>query len=173
MTNEGRVKSGQLIAGLIVLGVGVLMLIEGLWDYPARSFYRLWPLILIGIGASRLVGGDTEKRSSGLVLTGIGVWALISSLELFGLDWGDSWPLLLVFIGFARLACPDEGRRSAGLLMMLIGGWAFVNVQGYWGLYWESSWPIAVIIVGVFIVWKALFENGRKAPKEVTGNGES
>ncbi len=161
---SNRKQSGQLIAGLIVLGLGLSMALQHLLDFRIYNLSGLWPLIVIAIGAARLLGAeDRRQRGSALVLTFVGVWLLINTLGLFGLDWGESWPLLLILIGCAKLIAPDDGRRSSGVLLILIGAWASVNVFELWGLYWENSWSIALIIVGLFIVWKALFEN-RTAP---------
>ena len=162
-----RNKNGQLIAGVIILGLGILLALQYVLDFRIYNLYRLWPLIVIALGVARLVGAeDRRQRGSALVLTSVGVWMLVNTLELFGLDWGDSWPLLLILIGGAKLIAPDCGRRSSGLLMLLIGVWASLNVFELWGLYWENSWSIALIIVGLFIVWKALFERQDDATPE-------
>jgi phage shock protein PspC (stress-responsive transcriptional regulator) len=50
---------GQMIAGIILLGLGLLFLAPrlGLWFWPRwLSLWDLWPVILIVIGASMLLG---------------------------------------------------------------------------------------------------------------------
>lgn len=153
-------RNGQLIAGVIIVALGLILALERFSGFAIYGLYRLWPLIVIGIGVARLVSAEsTKQRSSGLFLAFLGTWFLINTLELFGLDWGESWPLLLILLGLSRLILPEDGRRSGGVLLLLIGIWTAVNVFGIGGLYWDNSWSIGLIIVGLFIVWRALFES--------------
>jgi hypothetical protein len=156
-------RNGQLIAGVIVAGLGVLLLLERFVGFYIRDIWHLWPVILVALGLARLGGNDdAHQRRSGLTLVIIGLWLLVNTLELFDLDWGTSWPLLLIGLGIGKLVFPEKDGRSGGLLLLLIGIWALLNVLGLWGLYWDTSWPFAIIIVGLTIVWKALFD-GPKA----------
>lgn len=164
-----RRKTGQLIAGLIIAGLGVALALERFSGLALHGLFHLWPLIVIGLGIARLAGAETAKqRSSGLLLVFLGGWFMINTLRLFGLDWGESWPLLLILLGISKLILPENGRRSSGVLLLLIGLWTFVNVFEIWGLYWENSWSIGLIIVGLYIVWKALFEGTAAKAEEVT-----
>lgn len=152
-------RNGQLIAGIIVAGLGVLLLAERFVGFYVRDLWHLWPLILVVIGLVRLSGNDEPgQRRSGLTLVIVGLWLLVNTLELFDLDWGTSWPLLLIGLGIGKLLYPDTEGRSGALLLLLIGIWAWLNIIELWGLYWENSWPFAIIIVGLTIVWKALFD---------------
>ncbi len=159
-----RTKNGQLIAGLAIAGLGVLLALQSVLDFRFYNFSPLWPLVVIAFGVIRLVSTDERrKRAGALVLTAVGCWLLINSLEIYGLDWGESWPILLILIGLAKIILPERGQRSSGVLLLLVGCWTFVNVFEVWGLYWDNSWSIALIAFGLFIVWKALFED--RAPR--------
>ncbi len=162
-------KNGQLIAGVLLAGLGLVLTLQHLAGFEIYGLYRLWPLIVMAFGVARLMGSTTKERSSGLFLIFLSLWFLINTLEVYGLDWGESWPLLLILLGISRLILPEDGRRSGGFLLLAIGAWAFINVFEVWGLYWENSWSIGLIIVGLFIVWRALFE-GRPVvrSKEIT-----
>lgn len=161
-------RNGQLLAGVILVGLGLLLALESYSSLDISGLYRLWPLVVISFGVVKLLGQTTKERSSGLFLICLGVWFLINTLRLYGLDWGESWPLLLILLGVSKLILPDDGRRSGGFLLLAIGAWAAVNVFEVWGLYWENSWSIGLIIVGLFIVWRALFESRpTSAAKEV------
>lgn len=169
MTNSR--KNGQLFAGVILVGLGLILALERFSELHIYGLYRLWPLIVIGLGIARLLGAEsTKQRSSGLFLLFLGAWFMINTLRLFGLDWGESWPLLLILLGISRLLIPEDGRRSPGLLLVAIGAWAFVNVFEVWGLYWENSWSIGLIIVGLFIVYRALFESRPSAQAREIAN---
>lgn len=167
-------RKGQLIAGIIVAGLGVLLLFERFVGFYVHDAWQLWPLILIGIGVVRLAGtADRERRRSGLTLVIVGLWLLVNTLELFDFDWGTSWPLLLIGLGLGKLIHPERDGRSGGVFLILIGIWSLVNVLGLRGIYWEDSWPFAIIIVGLVLVWKALFERPRADRKEVAANEDS
>ena len=135
-------RTGQLIAGVIVAALGVLLLFERVIGLEFYGIWQLWPLVLVGIGVARM-GGNTERKRSGLFLLLIGFWLLVNTLELFDLDWGTSWPLLLILLGIGKLIYPERDGRSGGILLILIGLWATVNVLELWGLYWDTSWPLA------------------------------
>lgn len=167
-------KTGQLIAGLVIVGIGLLIALERTTGFYIDGLYRLWPLIILGIGAVRLIGGaDQKARGTGLFMLALGSYFLIASLELFDLDWSNAWPLLLIFMGTARMVLPaDDGGRSPGLLLVLIGAWSFLSVHELWGFTWSSSWPLALIAVGIFIIWKALFE-GRSSSEEENNDPSS
>lgn len=52
--------SGEQIAGLIVLFIGLIFLGEML--FPAFEFGRLWPLILVAIGLVMIAGSFRRKK---------------------------------------------------------------------------------------------------------------
>lgn len=118
--NQGRaphVRTGTVIAGSVLLAVGIGMLLDttGLIDVNAGRL--IGPFVLIAIGTSMLPGGrscrgeETEvvpdrlrqRRRQGWLggvwLIGLGCWLLVSQTHLFGLDFGNSWPLLLMLMG--------------------------------------------------------------------------
>ena len=47
--------SRQMIWGLILAGLGTLFLLDNLGYVDAGSVFRFWPLILIAIGASKML----------------------------------------------------------------------------------------------------------------------
>lgn len=157
-------RNGQLIAGLVIAGLGLVLALQNVLDFRIWNFYPLWPLILVAFGIVRLLSVDERRHRSGaLVVIAVGLWLLLNTLEIGGLDWGESWPILLMLLGLAKIVLPEDGRRSSGVLLILVGVWAFLNVFEIWGLHWGNSWSIALIAFGLFIVWRALFEE-RKAP---------
>lgn len=164
-------RKGQLIAGVIIAGLGLLLLAERFVGFYVRDIWHLWPLILVGIGVVRLTGSEqAEQRRSGLFLTVVGLWLLVNTLELFDFDWGTSWPLLLIGLGLVKLILPEGDGRSGGVLLLLIGIWALINVLELWGIYWERSWPFAIIIFGLVLVWKSLFDRPGAAEEKETEN---
>ncbi|HSR69996.1 MAG TPA: DUF5668 domain-containing protein [Acidobacteriota bacterium] len=96
--HSGRLA--PLIGGfiLIALGMGLFFDTLEIWDFG--ELFRFWPLVLVGIGAGKLISPRKhDDRRGGLWLVGIGSWLLVPSLGLFGLEWENSWPLILIVIG--------------------------------------------------------------------------
>jgi hypothetical protein len=80
-----------------MIAVGTMFLLERFGYVAVGQVWQLWPLVLIGIGLVHLIRPDNGRPSIFLLL--IGIWCQISTLALFGLDFGDSWPLLIIFVG--------------------------------------------------------------------------
>lgn len=89
---------------LIILGVLFLLPIHA-------GFWKLWPLILIGLGgwliyqrtqrvACRCVACTAISMMGPAILVTIGVMGLLDEFTRFG--WGESWPLLLIVIGVLK-----------------------------------------------------------------------
>ena len=94
--------SGKVVAGVILMIVGLSMLVDRL-DLDVRLSEHIWPLILIAMGVARLAdtsaSRDCKSPRSGAWLLYIGLWGLISEFHLFGLDYRTSWPLLVIGAG--------------------------------------------------------------------------
>lgn len=105
--------SGGLVAGLILIGLGLLFLGEELRWLEAEAAWRFWPLVLVALGIAKLArASGADQRKGGLVLVMIGGWLLVNTFELFDLDWGTSWPLLLIGFGLIWTWEALAGRRS-------------------------------------------------------------
>jgi len=60
-----RSRSGMLTAGLILMGVGLLFLLNNFFEVSAwRLLARYWPLFLILIGIRKLYGYFTWQEES-------------------------------------------------------------------------------------------------------------
>ena len=110
--------SGKVVAGVILMIVGLSMLVDRL-DLDVRLSEHVWPLILIAMGVARLADAgasrDCQKSPrSGAWLLYIGLWGLISEFHLFGLDYRTSWPLLVIGAGAGIVwRALDSPRRHA------------------------------------------------------------
>lgn len=91
--------SAQLVAGLVLAGLGTLFLLDNLHIVHAREVLRYWPAVLLLIGVSQIL----QARSMGSMIGG-SIWILFGGVLL-----GERlhvisnilgyWPLLLVGIG--------------------------------------------------------------------------
>jgi hypothetical protein len=99
-----RRPGGRIAAGLIVITVGIGMLLDRLEVSDVRITGRLWPFVLLILGAVRIAvppGGRHRPRSrlgAGWLVI-VGLWGLVSEYHWFGLDYDRSWPLLIIGAG--------------------------------------------------------------------------
>ena len=95
-----RGNAGRLALGLVVIAIGVLFTLDRLGYVDAGDFWEYWPVLLIAIGIGRVLEPrGTHERGFGVVLILLGVWFLLSNLDVIHLTFGDVWPILLVVLG--------------------------------------------------------------------------
>jgi predicted membrane protein len=98
------VRTGALIPGLILVGVGVLFLLDNLNIIYARDFVRYWPVILIAAGLAKLVDAPhSGGRPAGVILLLVGSVFLVDNLGLLHLGFRALWPLALIAMGLMLL----------------------------------------------------------------------
>jgi len=108
-----RVQPRGLVAGLVMIAVGSIFLADRLDWLESDLTWRYWPLILVALGLGRLGWAEgREQVKSALVLTMVGGWLLVNTLELFELDWRSSWPLLLIGFGLIWIWEAVSGARE-------------------------------------------------------------
>jgi hypothetical protein len=101
----------RLVMGLAVMGVGLMLTLDNLGVLDSRRFWRLWPLILVALGLSRLgkwarTGGHPE----GLGLLGIGLAFLLVNFHVF--QFRHLFPLFLLGAGAIILFKAVWGERA-------------------------------------------------------------
>lgn len=103
MTNPSppnNLDLGKLFLGLFIIALGIVFWLDQV-GYLAidRDHLRVfWPMILIVLGASKLLSPG-QPRGSGLVLLTLGVLFQLHTLDIF--DFHQSWPLIIVATGAA------------------------------------------------------------------------
>jgi predicted membrane protein len=98
-TNTRIRISGQLIAGLVLAGLGVLFTLDNLHLIRAREVLRYWPAILLLVGVAQVL----QARSIASMIGG-SIWILFGGILLGNrLNLISSairfWPLILVGVG--------------------------------------------------------------------------
>lgn len=98
-----RTSTG-LVPGLIIVGVGILFLLNNLEIVPVYDWWQLWPVVVIALGVTKLVDSpSSNERASGAVMILIGGVFLASTLGWFSPRAGDLWPVALIGAGVVML----------------------------------------------------------------------
>jgi hypothetical protein len=103
--------SGRLVAGGILILLGGIYLLDSLGVVYAGDITRYWPLILIGIGITKLSQARfPSQRTGGLIFVAIGAVLLLYTLHVGWFRGRDLLPILLLLIG-GGLIWQAMGRR--------------------------------------------------------------
>ena len=89
--------------GLVILIVGVILLLSNLGYINANMndiIRDYWPVILIIIGITQIVGRDVSGGIFMIILGG--VFLMVTLDKWYWHDVFDLWPLILVWIGVCR-----------------------------------------------------------------------
>src|SRR4051812_3478913 len=103
--NSERIRPhAGLVPGLIVAGVGVLFLLNNLNIFHIYDVWRYWPLILIAIGATKLIDSPhTNDKAGGAVMVIVGGIFLAANLGALSWRVWEFWPLILIGAGIMML----------------------------------------------------------------------
>ncbi len=104
-------KTKDVMAGAILIVIGLIFLGSNLLDQPEWHLGRLWPVILIVIGAGKMLFPECGSRVNGLPLVLVGSIFLAHNYGVISLR--DSWPLFIVAAGISILAAA-WAERSTG-----------------------------------------------------------
>jgi hypothetical protein len=116
--NEQQPRHGHsaLIPGVIVAGIGVLLLLNNLNIVYVHDWWKFWPLILIAIGAARLIDSPhPREKTGGAIMVIVGGIFLSTNLGVFSWSIWAWWPLLLIGVGLMMLFNRGSGRLAIGL----------------------------------------------------------
>jgi hypothetical protein len=111
---RGRNSLPGIFPALIVIGIGVLFLLNNLNIFFIHDVWRYWPVLLIAAGLAKMVDSPfSGGRVTGGILMGAGGLFLAGNLGFLNLTWEDFWPLVLIGAGvlmlWNRLAPPAAG----------------------------------------------------------------
>ena len=176
---EGR---GGVVAGIILIGVGGLLLLQRVVDIDLAS--AGWPLLVIVPGVALLAWGIVMPRREGVglavaggITTVVGLILAVENATDSWATWAYAWALVgpggsgLGLIGHG-VAHRDSGQVSAGVRSLATGiglflafGLFFEGVIGLSGRPFLTGdlGPIVLIGVGVVVIGLA-FARGRREP---------
>ena len=97
-----RNQSSQVIAGVLLISLGLIFLAQRLDVISGLDISRLWPVILLVIGVGKFFGPRAEGQPrSGAWLMFLGVLFLAHTYRIVTID--RSWPLFIVAGGISIL----------------------------------------------------------------------
>lgn len=114
MKNKPPLDSpSQIILGVLVIGLGLVFLLDNLGLISVRYTFRFWPTLLIIFGLLKIAQSRTR---SGYVLGGVmvllGVTWTFRAMGLFYISWNMLWPLVIIGIGIAVVTKSLPGARQ-------------------------------------------------------------
>jgi len=109
---RGKSPIPGILPALVVIGIGVLFLLNNLNIFYAHEWWRYWPVLLIAAGLARMVDSPSSAGlMTGGILVVVGGLFLADTFGLIVLSWADFWPLVLIGAGvlmlWSRLAPPQ------------------------------------------------------------------
>lgn len=114
MKNKPQPQSStQIVLGVIVIGLGLLFLLDNLGLINVRYNFRFWPTILIVVGLLKL---SQSRTTRGYVIGGVllllGLTSSLKHMGIFYLNWDMLWPLLIIGAGAAVVAKSLSSNRQ-------------------------------------------------------------
>lgn len=101
-----------LLIGIILVSLGGVLLALKLGVALPWNLWKYFPVPIIALGVWGLVQPNRFiDRMGGLWALAVGVYALIGSFKLFGLDWWSAWPVYVIAAGFTVMFDHDCGAR--------------------------------------------------------------
>lgn len=90
-------RSGKVMAGLLLLAVGVIFLLNNLGYFFPHWLFS-WPMFLIILGL--FVGFKHNFRNpGGVILILVGSFFLAKKFFYINISWGYIWPVIIIIIG--------------------------------------------------------------------------
>jgi predicted membrane protein len=111
MSPSHRRSSGAMIAGLAIIAIGALLLLNQLGMFPRGVVVHFWPVVLIVVGLIKIF---TRKDRGELVVGGCliagGVLLQTNSLGITHITLSQAWPLFIIVVGLMVLAHALSGK---------------------------------------------------------------
>lgn len=100
---HGRGNS-HISTGLVLIGVGVVFLLERQGLLDRQQLIHLWPLLITVAGVARMAAArHANDFFGGAFLVFLSGWLYASLEHLWGLSFHNSWPLLLIAAGVSKV----------------------------------------------------------------------
>jgi predicted membrane protein len=91
----------RVIPGLILVIIGTAILLDHMGILPIDRIWKFWPMILIFVGATRLL--ESRNRMFGLMMMIVGAIFQLSTLGYLRITVADFWPIVIIAIGLGLI----------------------------------------------------------------------
>jgi len=98
-----RRHSSNTTGAIIVIGVGVLLLLNQNGIVRFEDVWRLWPMLLVIAGAARMSQGGSSAQMVGGLMMAVGVVLELAEFHLIPYRVWDLWPLGIIAVGLMLL----------------------------------------------------------------------
>ena len=100
MTHTHHRSNGSLVAGIVLLTVGFVLMLQNFDVFYIGSVWSYWMFIPVIIGIVKLGTANSKKDfGEGIWWIFIGLWLYVSIKHVYGLDFSDTWPALIIAWG--------------------------------------------------------------------------
>ncbi len=111
---ERNKRATAAVFGVILIGLGVIFLLQNLGMVDAGRPRDWWPVILIGFGVASLVAPkDPGDSATGAAVAALGAFFLLRNFDVIDWRFQDIWPAFLVVAGISLIARSLAERRSS------------------------------------------------------------
>ncbi len=129
-TGMGSRNASRLFAGVVIIVLGGLALLDNFGVIQIHDVWRFWPLVLIAIGLARLLRPrGSPGRLAGVLFFAAGLWLLLENLGIWPYSLEDLWPLFIILVGgwlvwsaFGRSLHPPASDASSRINSFVILG---------------------------------------------------
>ena len=110
---ERHKRATAAVFGVLLVGVGVMFLLQNFGIVDAGRVGDWWPLILIGFGIASLIAPkDPGDSATGVAVAALGAFFLLRNFDVIHWRFQDIWPAFLVLGGISLIARSIAERRS-------------------------------------------------------------
>ncbi|MGK5079069.1 LiaI-LiaF-like domain-containing protein [Janthinobacterium sp. HLX7-2] len=114
MKNKPQMHSAsQIVLGVLVIGLGLLFLLDNLGFINVRHTFRFWPTLLVIFGLLKI--SQSHTRSSyivGGVMVLLGVSWTLKAMGFFYFNWSMLWPLVIIAVGVSVVSKSLPGAQQ-------------------------------------------------------------
>ena len=110
--NHNRNMAGQVAVGIVIIGIGVLFLLNSLGIIAFHQAITFWPVALIALGAYVFFDRSPHSRMVGGLFVAIGSVILLKRLGILDVRWQTLWPLGIIVVGALVLYAAVTGRKA-------------------------------------------------------------
>ena len=152
--------------GLVLIAIGVIGILNQVFNINIFSIVNIWPLIIITIGLCLEGSYFLKKKSPGVLVPG-GILTTLGILFIFesATNWrfsGYTWPFYFLAVAIGLFQLYIFGSRERGLLipigiLLTIFIVSFGNILLGTVFGWLNKSlivPIIFIIIGVFVIFE-------------------